>query len=248
MPRHPRDYFLSDFLHVMVQGDEKKFIFSTILQKEKYLYYMHKAAAIHHVEVIAYCIMGNHVHLLLYCREIENISQMLHQCNTTYGIYYNKQNHKVGHVFRDRFKSETIDSQEYLINCIKYIHQNPVKAGLCKRSEEYPHSSASAFKMGLKDYLMKSTYFNKEDFDRINAEETPEGLFLEDDNNKIDIKELLKYVEEKNLVVSEMTDKEFGKEYLLIKKQYRVSDDTIAYAFGISRSKMRRILKKDRIK
>ena len=155
MPRKSRDFYLSDFVHVMVQGDEKKFIYQSDAQKEKYVYLMYKYALANDVEIIAYCVMGNHAHLLLYSKEIEKISQMMKQTNTTYGIYYNKTRETVGHVFRDRFRCENIFSKNYLVNCIKYIHQNPVKARMCLRCEDYKYSSFKDFQQGLKEYSIE---------------------------------------------------------------------------------------------
>ena len=61
----------------------------------------------------------------------------MHCLNTRYGLYYNKKHKRIGYVFRDRYKAEGIYSEEQLYNCIKYIYDNPVKAGVCNKAEEY---------------------------------------------------------------------------------------------------------------
>ena len=65
----------------------------------------------------------------------------MHCLNTRYGLYYNKKYKRIGYVFRDRYKAEGIYSEEQLHNCIKYIYDNPVKAGVCNKAEEYEFSN-----------------------------------------------------------------------------------------------------------
>ena len=141
MPRKARNYYVADFYHIMIQGDEKKFIFKKNSAKEKYIYLLKRNSFRNDIKIIAYCVMDNHVHILLHCKEIERISKMMQQCNTSFGMYYSKQRNNVGHVFRDRFVDEPIYDKTYLINCIKYIHLNPVKANIVKECSDYPFSS-----------------------------------------------------------------------------------------------------------
>lgn len=245
MPRHPRDYFISDFLHVMVQGDEKKFIFKTHEQKKKYTEYMLEAAAYFEVTVVAYCIMGNHAHLLLYSKDIKNISHMMHQCNTTYGIYYNKNKKVVGHVFRDRFRSENIESKNYLLNCIKYIHQNPVKAGICRKSENYIYSSYREFKSGKKKYLLKTPYFSKEDIEEILENPLTEEEFIGALDEKEDFEKVLTELL-KNKEMSMLTSEQLVKMYYQIKKRCNVTDTHVSGVFQMTRSRLRRILEREK--
>ena len=75
----------------------------------------------------------------------------MHCLNTRYGLYYNKKYKRTGYVFRDRYKAEGIYSEEQLHNCIKYIYDNPVKAGICKRPEEYLYSNYRRINKQLKE-------------------------------------------------------------------------------------------------
>jgi REP element-mobilizing transposase RayT len=90
--------------------------------------------------VYAYCLMSNHVHLLLRERT-ESISVSLKRLTVSYAAYYNKRYQRVGHLFQDRFKSEPVNDIEYFVTLLRYIHQNPVKAGICVKAEEYIWSS-----------------------------------------------------------------------------------------------------------
>ena len=105
------------------------------------------------VEIIAYCIMPNHAHFILKTNNISQLSKLMQKINTSYARYYNyMENGRVGYVFRDRFLSEPIDSKRYLLNCIKYIHNNPVKACIVNKCEEYAFSSYCDYTKILKSY------------------------------------------------------------------------------------------------
>ena len=247
MPRHPRDYFLSDFLHVMVQGDQKKYIFKSDVQKNKYLNYMLQAASQYDVKTVAYCIMGNHAHILVYSRIIENISKMFHQCNTSYGIFYNKTQKTVGHVFRDRYKSENIDTEKHLINCIRYIHQNPVKARICKTSDAYPFSSYYEFKNLKRNCMVGGVFFSEDDLNEILQETPVVEEFIDDEDKEINFEKIIRMIKKKE-TNGVLKENDMCSLYLSIKEKWKISDDKIAELFHIDRSKLRRLLIKQRIK
>lgn len=90
--------------------------------------------------VYAYCLMGNHVHLIIN-EGMDSISRIMKGLQVSYAYYYNKKYLRVGHLFQDRFKSEVIEDDGYLLSAIRYIHQNPVKAGIVNHQSEYPWSS-----------------------------------------------------------------------------------------------------------
>lgn len=129
----------SSFFHIMVQGINKENIFETQKNKEKYLKLIYDNNE--DIEIIAYCIMDNHVHILVQTNEINNIGNWMKKSNTRYAIYYNKRNDRVGYVFRDRYKAQPIRNKKHLYLCVEYIHNNPVKAGICKDKKEFKFSS-----------------------------------------------------------------------------------------------------------
>ena len=95
-------------------------------------------------DIYAYCLMDNHVHLLINEGDDE-IGKIMKRINISYAYYFNKKYGRIGHLFQDRFKSEGIDSDAYLLSVVRYIHNNPVKAGLVKNIEEYKWSSYSIY-------------------------------------------------------------------------------------------------------
>lgn len=139
--RIARKYENSSFFHVIVQGINKEYIFQEEIYKKIYLKHINTFSKELNLSIISYCIMDNHAHFLIKVHKIENLSKLMQKVNSMYAKYYNYKKQRVGYVFRDRFLSESIDNKRYLIQCIKYIHLNPVKAKIVSKCEDYKYSS-----------------------------------------------------------------------------------------------------------
>ena len=150
MPRQARKKSESGIYHIILRGinhqqifedgeDCQRFVETLVLYKELCGYTLY-----------AYCLMGNHIHILL--REwSEELSVIFKRVAGSYVYWYNLKYHRCGHLFQDRFKSEPVDDDAYFLTVLRYIHQNPVKAGLCAKAEEYANSS-------MKEYLGNSVF------------------------------------------------------------------------------------------
>ena len=88
----------------------------------------------------AYCLMSNHIHLLIRERE-DTIGMAIKRIASSYAYYYNHKYSRDGHLFRERFKSEPVNDMAYFVTLLRYIHQNPVKAGIVEAVEDYEFSS-----------------------------------------------------------------------------------------------------------
>lgn len=240
--RKPRYYYESNFYHVMVQGDEKKYIFQSYRNKEKYLYYLKHNAFRNDVEIIAYCIMDNHVHVLLFCPDIERISKMMSQCNTSFGMYYSKKRQNVGHVFRDRFRSESIYTKEHLINCIKYIHNNPVKAHICDEPVKYHFSSYRDFS-NLDSRIKEISDLSYIEIKSILENSDTITMFLDDEYSKEDINIAFERIK-KEISYNESDDNSIGQMYLKLKEHCRINNTEIAKLLNMKRTTMIGKLKK----
>lgn len=145
MPRIARNKSRSNYYHIMVQGINKEYIFKDDKHIQTYKDIILRKIKDSHVTILAYCIMNNHAHFLIYCEKNECLSNFMQRVNTAYSHFYNKENNRVGFVFRDRYLSQDILNQKQLYTCLKYIHNNPVKAHIVKNMSEYKYSSYNEF-------------------------------------------------------------------------------------------------------
>ena len=185
---------------------------------------MYQLVKEHHIRIIAYCIMSNHAHILIEAQSVNELSKYMQRLNTRYGKYYNKKYQRVGYVFRDRYKSEGIYSEQHLYSCIKYIYDNPVKAGICQRAKEYPYSNFKEINKDLDDnYVFIDIDDNKETAhqDIINKfliENNIKQIDLK--NNKNKIKELIILLKEKHHISLRKIAKELGLNREVIRRIY----------------------------
>ena len=144
MPRKARQKNESRIYHVMLRGVNRQQIF---YDEEDYTCFINM---LKHYKMIcgyrlhAYCLMGNHIHLLIQENE-EPLEKIFKRLGAAFVYWYNAKYERVGHLFQDRFKSETVNGDAHFLIVLRYILRNPVKAGLCTQVEEYPYSSAGAY-------------------------------------------------------------------------------------------------------
>jgi len=227
MPRVPRFYSDTSFFHVMTQGIKKEYIFNQSEDAQRYISILYNTKDECKINIIAYCIMNNHAHLLLKTSKVENLSKFMQKANGKYARYYNKKYERVGYVFRDRFKSEAIYTEQNLYNCILYIYNNPVKAGICNSPEEYLFS-------------------NYTDNKNINYETYEEYNFIDTEEDKERQCEILikKYLSKQNQFNTLQEQQEVQKQLLLkLKFEYKIPLSVIEKFTGISKNKLIRNLK-----
>ena len=141
MPRQARKVFDSEYFHIMVQGINKEYIFDKPEDIKYYIKIMYSMISDYSLKIISYCIMNNHAHILIKAKKVGDMSKYMQRLNIKYSMYFNKKYSRIGHVFRNRFESESILNEKHLYNCIKYIYDNPVKAKICSKPEDYPYSN-----------------------------------------------------------------------------------------------------------
>lgn len=130
--------------HVMLRGINQQQIFEEKEDYEKFIQIMKDCKEISGFKIYAYCLMGNHIHLLIK-QENEMLEQIFKRIGGRFVYWYNTKYKRSGHLFQDRFKSEPVESDEYLLTVLRYIHQNPVKAGICDKIEDYQYSSYTEY-------------------------------------------------------------------------------------------------------
>ena len=147
MPRTARIRSASRIYHVMLRGINKQQVFYDHEDYEYFKNLLQRVGQISEMQIYAYCLMGNHIHLLV--REgKEPLEISFRRIGAAFVYYYNLKYDRVGHLFQDRFKSEPVESDAYYLTALRYILQNPVKAGLCEHPEDYVYSSAREYLSG----------------------------------------------------------------------------------------------------
>ena len=143
MPRTARIKSKSGYYHVLLRGIGKQNIFEDDEDRQRFVETMRRYKEELQFEIHAYCLMGNHVHLLI--KDIEDkLDLILKKIEGSYAYYFNWKYERVGHLFQDRFKSEAIEDDKYYLTVLRYIHQNPTKAGI-SGMEQYKWSSYSEY-------------------------------------------------------------------------------------------------------
>lgn len=138
----------SGFYHVILRGDGKRQIFEDDADRRAFLSLVECCLVARGVDVVAWCLMSNHVHLVV-CDTEESLSEAVGSLAMRYARRFNSRTGHVGHVFQERFRSSPIESDAYLLEAVRYVHNNPEKSGIC-RAEEYTWSSYSEYVAGSK--------------------------------------------------------------------------------------------------
>ena len=197
MPRKPRQASSSGFFHIIIRGIGKQILFE---DKSDYLFFLSllsKNATEDFVTVCAYCLMENHVHLLLLDQK-HLLSIFMKKIGISYALYYNRKYQRTGHLFQDRFKSEPIESDASLLTVFRYILKNPEKAGICP-ANSYSWSSYPCY--GRRDTFVDTKIFenligDKEQYKAFIAEEENDrcleyvSFHMTDDSAKAIIKQM----------------------------------------------------------
>ncbi len=140
MPRQARKKSESGIYHIMLRGINRQQIFEDDEDRQRFLDTLENYKDQCGYTIYAYCLMGNHIHLLL--REgKEDLTLVFKRFAGSFVYWYNWKYHRCGHLFQDRFKSEPVEDDGYFLTVLRYIHQNPVRAKICKSAEDYPYSS-----------------------------------------------------------------------------------------------------------
>jgi len=155
VPRKPRFNLVGIPQHIIQRGNNRE---SCFISKQDYLRYLHdlkESAQKHDCRIHAYVLMTNHVHLLVTPMTDNGISHMMQALGRRYVYYFNKNYERTGTLWEGRYKSSLIDSDEYLLTCMRYIELNPVRSNKSKNPDDYPWSSYSVNGLGDKSMLIE---------------------------------------------------------------------------------------------
>lgn len=160
MPRKARQKSSTDCYHIVVRGLNKIAVFEEKREKSRILNLIRENYKEYNIKIYAYCIMSNHFHLLLEA-DLKDLASFMAKIIASFAHYYNYKHNRTGYVFQSRFRSQCIETQSYFWNCLRYIHLNPVKAGMCKNFMDYMYSSVKEYNYSVKSeerILAESAY------------------------------------------------------------------------------------------
>ncbi len=187
MPRLARIYTDEGVFHILTRGNNKQNIFNSSEDFSVYKSLFKKLKEEHPFRLYHYCLMTNHIHLIIETNPKTDLSKFMKRINLAYYGHYKKKYKYAGHFWQDRFKSFLISKDEYLIACGLYIERNPVKAKIVKSPHLYEHSSYNYYAYGQKDNLLDPNPLYKDLSDKdIKRQELYRNLILD---NKLGITE-----------------------------------------------------------
>jgi REP element-mobilizing transposase RayT len=147
MARRPRVFGPQVLYHVIVRGNHRQVTFRTASDYQAYLDRLARYHQLCRVRLWAYCLMPNHVHLLVETADVP-LSAFMQRLQQSYTQYFNQTHCKVGHLFQGRYKAIVCEQDRYLLALIRYIHLNPVRAKLVTQPDAYPYSGHSVYRDG----------------------------------------------------------------------------------------------------
>ena len=228
MAREKRKRSETGIYHVMLRGIEGRNIFKDDEDKGKFKEAIIKAKEKGEFFLFGYCLMNNHVHMLI--KENEEIGISIKRITVSYVQWYNNKYGREGHLFQNRYRSEVVENERYLLVVLRYIHQNPLKAKIENKIGEYTWSS-------YKDYL---DYYDKKEISEIVDTEMIYGYYknkinFEKYTKEINKDECLEYIEK-----VKYTDDELQ---VVLKERYGI--DKISKMSIKERNQLIRIIKND---
>ncbi len=171
MPRMAREKSSTGIYHVMLRGINGQTIFKDDEDYERLIQTLGEYKEVCGYEIYAYCLMTNHIHLLIK-EGREDLGIVFRRIGASYVYWYNWKYGRSGHLFQDRYKSEPVENEQYFLTVLRYIHQNPIKAGIENDIAKYPWSSYNEY---LKNHNICDIKFSLDFF--ADDEKRAVGLF-----------------------------------------------------------------------
>lgn len=154
MPRAARQRAPSSWYHVLGRGNNRQPLFHQDGDFQRYLQLLDTYRKQYPIRIAHYCLMPNHVHLLLFSETSSALAKALQGIQLSFSWWIRKRYHTSGHLWQGRFKSFLIQKESYLLECGRYIERNPVNAKIVSDPADYPWSSYRFYAMGEKNPLI----------------------------------------------------------------------------------------------
>ena len=246
MPRKAREKSESDIYHIIMRGINRQKIFNEEEDCHRFLQTLKFYKGTSGYEIYAYCLMSNHIHLLIKVGP-EPLEQIMRRVCGKFVYWYNHKYDRTGYLFQDRFKSEPVEDDTYFLTVLRYIHQNPLKTGLVKGLKDYPWSSYNAYikrnKLVDADFALKMFSANQAQalklFMNFNEQKTDEQCLDIEERKTLSDKEALQIMETvfstSNMEEWRKIDRSTRDNYLSMLKQKGLSVRQISRLTGLNR-------------
>ncbi len=214
MGRKPRIEFKGGVYHVIQRGNNREYIFKHKENKSYLVELLKEYKKIMNYHIYGFVFMDNHYHVIIRTLDAR-LQEIMHRVNNKYSKYYNYKNKRTGHVFEKRYKGILVKDEKYLLSLLRYIHQNPVRAKMCKRVKDYRWSSDSYYRKNKQNEIVDIDYilniFSNKRNEAIkyyirfmDADEMEEGEVFEEvssigENKSINIDEIIQSIHKKSL-------------------------------------------------
>lgn len=247
MPRQKRRQSSTGIYHVMLRGIDRRNIFLDDQDRETFLSYLAKTKEKSAYTIYGYCLMDNHVHLLIK-EGSEPIGESMKRITVGYVQWHNNKYCRTGHLFQNRYKSEVIENDRAFLTVLRYIHQNPLKAGLVKDISTYKWSSFRHYAGGKQAFIcvdkVRELYANKDEF--------LDFLKMPNDDQCLEYEVKMKYTDEKLRqeilknyhepeVIAGLPIEKRNKVIKMIKQTTGASNRQLSRVLGIGRGIIERI-------
>lgn len=252
MPRTARKEAGSNIYHVMLRGINRQNIFEEDEDRIHFLNTVNRCKEISGFKLHAFVLMSNHIHFLIEPDD-EPLDIIFKRIGTSYAVWFNRKYQRAGHLFQDRFRSESVETDQYYMTVLRYILQNPLKAGMVSSLREYRWSSYLAYEKGrgaltdiqyaVEHFGSRETmleYLAKENDDVIMDESEHDWRFRDD----VAREKICRITHCSSVSDFQKLDFEVQKEYAVKLFSEGLSMGQIARLAGISKATVSRAVKK----
>ena len=257
MARVARMISRTGLYHIIFRGICGQNIFEETQDFEKIVEIIKKVKKEKEYHVYAYCLMTNHVHLFIREKNAGDIGKIMSKILTQYAGWFNRKYLRNGALFGDRYKSETIEDETYILSLVRYIHQNPLKAGIVNKSEDYKWSSITDY-INPNDHSITDTQFILNQFSKdikkaiklfveFNRQMSDDDFTIENGRRKSESsikRRIMRLINSKQPhTIKSMTKDERNMIIYKLVKDEGLSKSAIERATGISRGTIIKIVK-----
>ncbi len=250
MARQAREKSSTGIYHIMLRGIDGRNLFLDNEDRRVFIEKLLSAKTNGGFKLYGFCLMDNHVHLLM--KESEDIGTSIKRITIGYVQWHNNKHGRTGHLFQNRYNSEVVESEDYLLTVLRYIHNNPQKAKIVKNVGDYPWSS---YRQYLLEFSGESTYLDAELIVGffLTRDNFVNFMNIKNDDKCLDYKPLKKYTDAslKELIHNQYNLEQFREmspeaKNLVIKKIYQTTGASIRQigrVMGIGKNIIERAIK-----